>query len=122
VLLLECAECDGPVGKGITLGYSAAALAASPSGPFTGAPLRVTVPLKERRGWVKDSQNSLVPWGAASQCDLIQVLSRLSRVRVLGDWTAWYETVALDDFQVLNTQGTVRYSAVRCGAMQCCRY
>lgn len=95
------------MGKGITLGYSAAALAASPSGPFSGAPLRATVPLKERRGWVKDSQNSLVPWGAASQCDLIQVLSRLSRVRVLGDWTAWYETVALDDFQVLNTQGTL---------------
>lgn len=114
MLLLECAECDGPVGKGITLGYSAAALAASPSGPFSGAPLRVTVPLKERRGWVKDSQNSLVPWGAASQCDLIQVLSRLSRVRVLGDWTAWYETVALDDFQILNTQGTVQRGAVRC--------
>jgi hypothetical protein len=103
--MLECADCQGPVTKGITLGYSVAAMAASPTGPFTGQPLKVSVPLKEGRGWVKDSQNSLTPWAPASQCDIIQVLSRLSRVSILGDWTAWYETVALDDVRVVNTQG-----------------
>lgn len=116
-MVLECAACDGPVGSsggGITLGYSMAALAHSPNGAFTGAPLRVSIPLKEQLGlplglqgggWVKDPQNSLLPWSPASQCDLIQVLSRLSKIRILGDWTSWYETVGLDDVRISNTKG-----------------
>jgi len=114
VVLLECAECDGPVGKGITLGYPISALNASPNGAFDGSPLRVSIPLKEgtATGWVKDSQNSLQAWGAASKCDLIQVLSRLSKVRVLGDWTPWHETVALDDVQLRNTKGQLPICAM----------
>ena len=104
-MLLECAECIGPVGRGITLGYSMATLARSPNGAFTGAPLRVSLPLQEGKGWMKDSQNSLRPWTQASQCDIIQVLSRLSKVSILGDWTAWHETVALDDVRIANTKG-----------------
>lgn len=134
VVLLECAECDGPVGGkgGITLGYSVAALAASPTGPFTGSPLRVTIPLREQQGasaslpaavalaggWVKDPHNSLLPWAAASQCDLIQVLSRLSKVSILGDWTAWYETVGLDDVRIANTKGQCEYHSLN-GVARC---
>ena len=111
VVRLECAECDGPVGGrgGITLGYSMASLARSPNGAFAGKALRISIPLRETggstAGWVKDPQNALLPWGAASQCDVIQVLSRLSKISILGDWTSWYETVALDDVRIVNTKG-----------------
>ena len=83
----------------------------SPNGAFTGQPLQITIPLKEQGlgshgGWVKDPQNALLPWSPASQCDVIQVLSRLSKISILGDWTTWYETVALDDVRIANTKGT----------------
>jgi len=106
-VLLECATCTGPVGKGITLGYSLASLIQSPNGRFTGQPLRITIPLRETKsgGWMKDPQNTLISWYPASQCDVIQVLSRLSKLSILGDYTTWYETVALDNVQIVNTQG-----------------
>lgn len=107
VVIFECASCVGPVGPGITLGYNLAALAKSPNGAFTGSPMKITISLIENGGWLKDPQNVLKPWFKPSQCDVIQVLSRLSRIRILGDWTTWYETVAIDNVQIANTQGTM---------------
>jgi hypothetical protein len=108
VVILECADCIGPVGKGITLGYNMAALAKSPNGLFNGNSKTINIPLHESGGWLKDPQNSLKAWYKPSQCDMIQVLSRLSKIRILGDWTTWYETVALDNVQILNTKGEIR--------------
>lgn len=107
VIELECASCAGPVSMGVTLGFSLTSLKASTNGPFTGSVKRFSIPLVEGSlgGWKKDSQNSLLPWTTASQCDIIQVLSRLSRIRVLGDWTNWYESVAMDDFRFKNLKG-----------------
>lgn len=111
-VILECEECIGPVGKGITLAYSIASLFSSPNGKFDGSPKRFTLPLKETAGWMKDPQDSLKSWYTPSQCDMIQVLSRLSKVRILGDWTTWYETVALDNVQISNKQGQVPICAM----------
>jgi len=97
---LECTSCVGPVGKGITLAFPISALT-----PFSGAATAFKIPLLEGKGWLKDPQNSLLGWTAASQCDVIQVLSRLSSLRILGDWTTWYETVALDNVKITNTIG-----------------
>jgi len=102
LVLLECNECTGPVSTGITLGFRISNYTAS---SFDGSPMTFTVPLVEGAGWVKDSQNSLLKWDDASKCDMIQVLSRLSSLRILGDWTRWYESVALDDVQLYNTRG-----------------
>jgi hypothetical protein len=102
VIILECESCNGPVGKGITLGYNIGTLKISPNGPFNGTPMTISVPLHESAGWLKDSQNSLKSWTVPSKCDMIQVLSRLSKIRILGDWTKWYETVAIDNVQILN--------------------
>jgi hypothetical protein len=114
VVLLECAECDGPVSKGITLAYRLSTLTASPNGAFLGKPQRLSIALKEgtATGWLKDPQNALTDWTAASQCDLVQVLSRLSKVSILGDWTTWHETVALDDVKVVNTKGKLPLCAM----------
>jgi len=102
IVELECAKCVGPVGPGILLAIPLSAMQAFKS--FTGAPTVFTVSLLESAGWIKDPQNSLLPWTAPSQCDMIQVLSRLSAMRILGDWTPWYETVALDNVLVKNTK------------------
>lgn len=109
---MECAACEGPVGKGITLGFSLAALLKSPNGAFTGQAKQITLPLWETAGWLKDSQNSLVPWTVPSQCDMIQVLSRLSRLRILGDWTTWYESVGLEDVLISNTKSNLPLCAM----------
>lgn len=105
VVILECDTCIGPVGLGITLGYSMGTLKKSPNGAFTGSATTITIPLHESAGWLKDPQNVLLPWYKPSQCDMIQVLSRLSRIRILGDWTTWYETVAIDNVLIANTKG-----------------
>lgn len=102
VVILECAECRGPVSQGITLGFSINSLKNSPNGLFDGTAKRISIPLREGAGWLKDPQNTLLEWTDASQCDIIQVLSRLSALHILGDWTTWYETVGLDDVQISN--------------------
>eukprot|EP01039_Chlorochromonas_danica_P003028 gene3028-3303_t len=112
VVILECSTCDGPVGKGITLGYNMATLFQSRNGRFTGQSQRITINLDENGGWLKDPQNTLLPWTKPSQCDIIQVLSRLSNLQILGDWTTWYETVSLDDVQFANTQGKLPLCAM----------
>lgn len=99
---LDCADCVGPVGSGITLVFPLSAAVAST--PFKGEATTFTLNLHENAGWLKDPQNTLVKWAAPSKCDMIQVLSRLSSVKILGDWTKWYETVALDNVQFYNTK------------------
>jgi hypothetical protein len=98
---LECNTCVGPVGRGIMLVFPVSAA----QGTFTGTTRSFTIPLLENKGWLKDPQNTLLSWRPPTQCDLIQVLSRLSAFRILGDWTKWYETVALDNVGFFNTQG-----------------
>ncbi|RYH09675.1 hypothetical protein EON65_39995 [archaeon] len=112
MVILECDTCQGPVRKGITLGYNMQTFFSSRNGVFDGGAKRVVIQLSETGGWLKDSQNSLLSWTRPSQCDIIQVLSRLSRVRILGDWTRWYETVALDDVQVANTKAQLPICAM----------
>lgn len=108
VVELLCASCDGPVSRGQRLGfplYAALKLATSSSssrGNLLNTPLQLTLPLLESAGWLRDPQNVLLPWTAPTQCELIQVLSRLSGLRILGDWTEWYETVAIDSVQISN--------------------
>ena len=47
--------------------------------------------------WVKDPRNTLQPWSALAECELVQVLTAISELSILGDWTTWFETVAIDD-------------------------
>jgi len=100
VVKLYCASCEGPVGPGITLVYPRSALKTS----FNGGTTQITISLNENAGWLKDPQNSLVAWMPPSKCDIIQVLFRLSGMQILGDWTTWHESVALDNVVVVNTR------------------
>jgi hypothetical protein len=89
------------VGKGITLVFPLST--ALQTTPFSRDGASFSLSLTEGAGWLKDPQNVLQKWAAPSRCDLLQVLSRLSSMDILGDLTVWYETVALDNVQLLNT-------------------
>lgn len=104
-ILLHCKDCEGPVHGGITLALPLGVLKSSYPSLFKGTPSEISVKLLETEGWMKDPQNTLLPWSTPSQCDMIQVLSRLSKIQILGDWTNWYESVALDNVKLSNTKG-----------------
>ena len=68
----------------------------APTRFFDGSTTTFSIPLDETAGWRKDPKNSLFAWPRPSQCDMIEVLSGLSGLRILGDLTDWYESIALD--------------------------
>lgn len=86
---LECATCN--TNDGVTLAFPVSA-----AKKFDGSTTTFAIPLLETAGWRKDPKNSLLAWPAPSQCDFIEVLSGLSGLRILGDLTDWYESIALD--------------------------
>lgn len=100
---LECAECDGVHRKGIKLVYRVSQWSHS----FLGPAQNIRIHLFENAGWLKDSQDSLIPWRKPSKCEMLMVLGRLSSVRILGDFTQGFETIALDDVRISNSNGTI---------------
>ncbi len=102
---LECADCIGPVYKGIKLVFPISA--STSASLFNGKPIEIKIPLLEGNGWLKDPQNTLLKWTPPTKCDLIQVLSRLTSFKILGDWTTWYETVSVDNIQFMNVESNI---------------
>jgi hypothetical protein len=78
---------------------------------FTGTTIIIEVDLVESR-WLQDSQSSLIANYAPTQCTFIQVLSSLSGLLILGDWTVWYETIALDNVIISNTKNMIPLCAM----------
>lgn len=100
IVELECATCD--TNAGVTLAFPLAATA----GGFNGAPTAFSLALTETSGWLQDPKNTLVTsWAAPSRCTFIEVLSGLTAVRILGDVSRWYESVALDGVQLVQRAG-----------------
>mmetsp|Transcript_30176 Transcript_30176/g.28834 ORF Transcript_30176/g.28834 Transcript_30176/m.28834 type:complete len:372 (-) Transcript_30176:214-1329(-) len=117
IVELECEECQGPVTKGIRLGFPVTAIS---TGPFDGTPSTYVLTLSEEQGWSKDPQNVLLPWTTPTKCDMIQVLSRLSSLKILGDWTPWFESVAMDNVQIINNKAQLpRCALTRLDASVC---
>lgn len=109
-----CAACN--VNRGVTLAFPVKALPRA----FSGSTLRVAVPLRETAGWVEDPKNTLVKWAPPTQCTFIEVLSGLTSLKILGDFTKWYESVALDTVQFINLKAQVPVCAqVSPDASQC---
>lgn len=123
VVVLECKICD--YGRGVTLAYPLSSLPSIAAAVAQGAAASVAdvdahISLHESSGWLKDSKSSLVAWTTPSQCDMIQVLSNLSGMRILGDLTRWYETVGLDTVVIRNTRSRLPVCAqARPDALTC---
>ena len=96
---LECAACDS--NRGLTVAFPVSELAK----PFDGAPTAFSLPLLETAGWKKDPKNTLKTWWAPRRCEMVEVLAGLTAVRILGDFSRWYESVALDSVQFVNRAG-----------------
>ena len=89
LVVLECSTCA--LGKGIKLvRYLDNGLS------FDGKPKHFSLPLTENGGWMKDPKNTLFKWAKPTQCEMVAVLNALSKVTIMGDFTRWYESVALD--------------------------
>ena len=100
---LECKDCVGPINPGIKIVFP---IKKSSTGlKFSGHVSNFIISLSEDSGWVKDPQNSLKSWLPPTKCDFIQVLSRLSSLRILGDWTTREEAIAIDDVKITNLKG-----------------
>ena len=109
LVILECDTCIGPVSQGITLVFP---INVPRVGRYGGEIKAFSIPLSENEGWLKDPQNTLKPWIAALQCDVIQVLSRLSNVQILGDWTTGEESIALDSVVISNKKAMLPLCAM----------
>lgn len=95
-VIMTCDACDN--GKGITLATRPGYL------KFTGATKRMIVPMSESV-WVKDPKNVNMQWPASTKCELVQVLTQLSSIRILGDFTQRHESVSIDTVALVAGDG-----------------
>lgn len=86
---LFCQQCD--TNKGVTIGFPMSATS------FDGSTKTFTISMVETAGWLRDPENTLEAWTVPTKCDFVEVLSGLTSVQILGDFTKWYESVSLDD-------------------------
>jgi len=93
---LYCALCSANTGMTIVFPLS------SVVGEFQGRDQRFQLVLTESSGWLKDPKNTLQVWQPPSKCEFIQMLSGLTSMTILGDFTKWYESVSLDDVAWVN--------------------
>lgn len=98
LVLLECSTCS--MNAGITL-----AMPLSTTFSYDGTTTQFRLPLNELAGWAKDPKNVILPWTQPTQCEFVSVLSALTSVRILGDFTRGYESVALDTVSLRHGQG-----------------
>jgi len=97
LVVLECASCAMNAGITLVVRMDNANQAADAFRRFDGKAKAFRVPLLESE-WLKDPKSTLATWQPPTQCEMLQVLSGLTTVKVLGDHTKWHESVALDDF------------------------
>jgi len=101
LVVLECATCATNTGIRLVVRMAnGVAGNADAYRTFDGKPKAFRVPLTES-AWLKDPKSTLELWQPPTQCEMFEVLSNLSAVRVLGDHTKWHESVSLDDFRLV---------------------
>lgn len=90
---LECSTCAQNSGVKLAMPLSNAFT-------FDGSVTQFRLPLLPEAGWVKDPKNILQPWPQPKACELVSVLSALTSIRILGDFTRGHESVAIDTVQL----------------------
>ncbi|KAL7551786.1 hypothetical protein ACHAWF_014978 [Thalassiosira exigua] len=104
---IYCESCD--LFKGVTIAFP---LASAPK--FDRRTAKYALTMTESSGWVQDPQNTLYEWTAPTRCSFIEVLSGISSVRILGDFTNWYESVSIDDVRWASAPSKGRYQIPVC--------
>merc|ERR1712070_213904 len=114
LVVLECKTCD--MNKGVRLVYQMEANHAK----FDGRTTTFEIPMLETH-WLKDPKNVLLDWSPPADCELIEVLSHLTSLNILGDHTRWYETVSLDDVSLEVATSTTELPNTKCYFKYTCR-
>jgi hypothetical protein len=90
LVILECATCKMNAGVRLVMQLSK-------TFSFDGSTTQFVLPLNENAGWIVDPKNVIIDaWPIPTQCEFVEVLTKLSGVKILGDFTRGYESVALD--------------------------
>ena len=98
---IYCASCD--LNKGTTIAFplsssSSTIEAGGGGGGFSGNTKSFVIPLNETSGWMKDPENVLIrDWPVPSKCEFVEMLSGITSLRILGDFTRRYECVSVDN-------------------------
>lgn len=87
---LECRTCN--LNRGITLETRGI--------NFSGSETHFDVKLLATAEWFKDPKNTLLKWPKPTACEMAEVLENISHISIAGDFTKWYETVAIDNVKV----------------------
>lgn len=90
IVEIHCKKCN--YYKGITIGYPLLAV-----GGFDGNVKLFRIDFTEISGWMKDPKNTLMKWTTPTKCEFIEVLSAISSLKILGDFTNRHESVSMDD-------------------------
>ncbi len=88
---LYCSQCA--TNTGVTISFPLSATS------FDGSTKSFSISMLETAGWLQDPENTLMTWNAPTKCSFIEVLSGLTSVKILGDFTKWYESVSIDNVQ-----------------------
>lgn len=104
---IVCDTCN--LNRGITIGFPLNSL-----DPFAQGITKYTIPMHESAGWLKDPKNVLLSWTEVSQCEFLQVISNISSLKILGDFTKWYETVSIDDIQFRSAEPLQERNIPKC--------
>jgi len=92
IVELFCSKCN--LNKGVRLVLP---LSATSQGSFSGTTTDFKLSMIETAGWLLDPKNTLSTWSPPSKCEFIEVLSGLTSMKILGDFTTWYESISIDN-------------------------
>ncbi len=98
---ITCDKCN--VNRGVRIGFPL-----DTAGGFNGSTKKFSLTLTEASGWKLDPKNTLYEWKPISKCAFIEVLSAISSIRILGDFTSWYESVSIDDVKLVASKPRLR--------------
>merc|ERR1711920_288467 len=92
-ITLECSSCNS--GRGLRI-----VRMADNGLEWDGSERVIEVPLLHGNFWKRDPKNPALTFTDATECEIAAVLSGLTKVKILGDFTKAGEGVALDDVSI----------------------
>ena len=104
---IYCASCDSF--QGVTIAYPLSNVR-----KFDGSTTNYSLTMLESSGWKQDPQNTLLEWTIPTRCTFIEVLSGITSVKILGDFTNWHESVSMDNVRWISAKSKGRYQIPVC--------
>jgi len=108
---IQCAKCN--INQGETFGFPLSATKG-----FDGRTTSFSFALNESAGWLKDPKSTELEWIIPTKCEMIELLSGISSIRILGDFTTWYESVSIDNVKIVVDKADDRYQLPTCAQVR----